>query len=307
VIARLALRYVLIFAVVLAALSAGAYWFMGVEYRSLLAPALLTPEGASVYAKQMRAVALTIAEFDLPLLALVALASYWLARSSIQPLLDARERERAFAADAAHELRSPLAAIASVAQAARADADEKSAAAFDTIAGCALDASALVGELLTLARAASDQVLACEPVDVGAIAISVSKEFAHIAQAKQLQLQADAQSAIVNGDERRLRELLRNLLENAVRHARSTVRVATSRNGRRVDLLVTNDGAPVEAAERTKIFDRFYKGSGSEAGSGLGLAIVAWIARAHGGEAFVRDAAGAAGTEFVVRLPLFEQ
>lgn len=305
-IVRLALRYLLVFALVLAALSAGAYWFMGVEYRSLLAPALGTPEGMLTYHSQMRDVALRILVFDAPLLLVVGLASYWLATESIQPLLEARERERSFAADAAHELRSPLATIASVAQASAADAPPKEAAAFGTIAQAALDASSLVADLLTLARSASGTLLACEPVDVGAIASAVSKEFAPIADARHLALQTKIESAIVNGDERRLRELLRNLLENAMRHARSSVRVVTARNGKSVELLVQNDGEPVEGESRTRIFQRFYKGAGSESGSGLGLAIVSWIARAHGGEAFVRDPADP-GAEFVVRLPLFSE
>ncbi len=183
---------------------------------------------------------------DVPLIVIVAIASWALAAQSLQPLIEARERERAFAADAAHELRSPLAAIASVAQAARSDAAPKEAAAFATIAQAALDASALVADLLTLARAADINVISSEPVDLGALAAAVSKEFLPVAHARRLQIVAETKSAIINGDERRLRELLRNLLENAVRHARSTVRITTAPNGRRVDLLVANDGDPID-------------------------------------------------------------
>lgn len=305
-IAKLTLRYLLVFALILAALSIGAYWFMAISYRGELGPDANIPEAVVAYHTALWNVTRVILMLDIPLVIIVAAASWWLAAQSLQPLIEARERERAFAADAAHELRSPLAAIASVAQAARAEAAPKEAAAFGTIAQAALDASSLVAELLTLARAADANVISCEPLDLGALAAAVSKEFVPIAQAKHLRLETQTGSAIVNGDERRLRELLRNLLENAVRHARSTVRVATAANGRRVELLVTNDGESIDPQLREKIFERFYRAERTTGGSGLGLAIVSWIARAHGGEAFVRDGS-LPGAEFVVRLPLLAE
>lgn len=304
-ISKLALRYLVAFALVLAVLSGGAYWFMSIQYNTLLGPALGTPEGTAGLHAAMWRVAITIAEFDAALLLLAAAASWWLARISLAPLIAARDRERAFAADAAHELRSPLAAIASVAQAAAPDAPPREAQAFGTIAQAALDASSLVADLLTLARAASEEVIVREPVDVGALAGAVAREFEAAAAARSIRVRTTVQSAIVNGDERRLRELLRNLLENAVRHAQHTVLVSTAPDGHDVDVIVSNDGEPVPARLRTRIFDRFYKSQTSEGGSGLGLAIVSWIAKAHGGEAFVRDAA-VPGAEFVVRLPLLE-
>ena len=305
-IAKLAFRYLFVFTLVLAALSVGAYWFMALSYRGMLGPDANIPEALAAYHSALWNVTRVILLFDVPLVAIVGLASWWLAQASLRPLLEARERERAFAADAAHELRSPLATIASVAQAAGAQAPHRESAAFATIAQAALDASALVAELLTLARAADPAVIACEPVDLGALAASVAREFAPIADAKHLQLDAQTRSAIVNGDERRLRELLRNLLENAMRHARSSVLVTTSPNGHRVDLLVANDGDPVAPELRERIFDRFYRGEKNVEGSGLGLAIVSWIARAHGGVAFVREGS-AQRAEFVVRLPLLAE
>ena len=278
--ARLALRYLLVFALVLAALSVGAYLFMAGEYRGLLAPALGTPETSAAYARAMRTVALTIAAFDVPLLMLVGAASWLLAKSSIEPLMRAQERERNFAADAAHALRSPLATIATVAQAARTGVAAQTDAALDTIARAALDASATVGDLLTLARGAHHELLAHEPVDLGAIVADASKEFAPRAAQRNVALVTDLHSGIVDADERRLRELTRNLMENALRHARSTVRVASCKADGAIELHVANDGDTVAPEEREKIFERFYQAKGHNGGAGLGLPIVRWIAEA---------------------------
>jgi signal transduction histidine kinase len=302
VIARLALRYLIVFAVVLAALSAGAYFFLGREYAALLQPALGTPEAARAYAAAMGRVLLTIVAFDVPLLILVGVAAWILARASIAPLIAAQERERAFAADAAHALRSPLATIASVAQAQRANAPPHLADALTTIARAALDASAVVGDLLTLARSAQAQALVKEPLDLGAVVSDTAKEYAQISADRGLDLAVESRSVIVEADERRIRELTRNLLSNAVRHAKSAVRVQVRENGQ-AELLVSNDGVPVESHAKDRIFERFFRAGGQSEGSGLGLAIVQWIAAAHGGSVLVRDCERAGGAEFVVRLP----
>jgi signal transduction histidine kinase len=302
VIARLALRSLIVFAVVLAALSAGAYFFLGREYAALVQPALGTPEAARAYAAAMGRVLLTIVAFDVPLLILVGVAAWILARASIAPLIAAQERERAFAADAAHALRSPLATIASVAQAQRANAPPHLADALTTIARAALDASAVVGDLLTLARSAQAQALVKEPLDLGAVVSDTAKEYAQISADRGLDLAVESRSVIVEADERRIRELTRNLLSNAVRHAKSAVRVQVRENGQ-AELLVSNDGVPVESHAKDRIFERFFRAGGQSEGSGLGLAIVQWIAAAHGGSVLVRDCERAGGAEFVVRLP----
>jgi signal transduction histidine kinase len=302
VIARLALRYLVVFAIVLAALSAGAYVFLGREYASLLQPALGTPEVSRGYALAMQRVLVTILAFDVPLLIVVGLASWLLARASIAPLVAAQERERAFAADAAHALRSPLATIASVAQAQRANASPQLAEALTTIARAAIDASATVGDLLTLARTARPDALAKEPIDLGAVVADTAKEFRQIAADRALEFEVQPASVIVEADERRVREMTRNLLSNAMRHAKTAVRVRVA-TGDEAQLVITNDGEPVPADARDRIFDRFFRADGHTEGSGLGLAIVKWIASAHGGTVYVRDCERGNGTEFVVRLP----
>lgn len=292
-IAQLTARYLVLFLIVLALLSAGAYLFLAQEYGALLAPALATPEGHAAYAAAMRKVTLTILAFDVPLAAVFGAIAWGLARASLKPLIDARERERAFAADAAHALRSPLATIAALAQTQKGEP-------FDLIARAALDASATVGDLLTLARDAHGTALQCEPVDVAAVVRDTVREFEGRAQSAGLTMTCEMQSAVAQGDERRIREVTRNLIENALRHASSRIRITVQPVRRDVEIAVWNDGEDVADDRKAKLFQRFFT-NGDPGGSGLGLAIVAWVAHAHGGTALVRDAAG--GPEFVVRLP----
>jgi two-component system OmpR family sensor kinase/two-component system sensor histidine kinase QseC len=286
-------------------LSAGAYAFVAREYVSLLAPALGTPEGSAALHVALRRVLLTIAEIDLPLVAIVAIASYLLARAAIAPLEAARELQRRFAADAAHELRSPLTAIAAVAQAARAQATGESRAAFEAIARSAFDASAVVTDLLTLARDPAPRALLCEPVDLAAIVGTASRDTQPLAGAHGITLDLAAANAIVEGDERRLRELARNLLENAIRHARAAVRVSSRRNGRFCEIVVEDDGSGIPAGERERVFERFYRRANDGSGTGLGLAIVRWIAYAHGGSVVVEDSP-TGGARFVAAFPARE-
>ncbi|MBV8724198.1 MAG: HAMP domain-containing histidine kinase [Candidatus Eremiobacteraeota bacterium] len=301
---RAAALYLGIFACVLAALSAGAYVFMRQEYSSILAPVLGTPEGRIGLASTMRSVLVTILAIDAPLIALVAVASYLLARATIAPLEAARERERLFAADAAHELRSPLTAISAIAQAARSGASPESARAFEAIIRSAFHASDVVGDLLTLARDPARGVLQCEPVDLAAIVAAAVADIEPIAGARDIRIESAAQSAVVDGDARRLRELARNLLDNAVRHARERVTIASQCNDATCELIVEDDGDGIAPAQRELVFERFYRRNDDASGTGLGLAIVRWIARAHEGSISIEEAPGG-GARFVTAIPAY--
>ncbi|MGD0968200.1 MAG: HAMP domain-containing sensor histidine kinase [Candidatus Aquilonibacter sp.] len=300
-IARLVGAYLVIFTLVLAAASVALYLFLAGQYHSVLLPALSTAEGARVYAEQMRKVAVEIAAADVPLLILVGFAAWALAQLSLRPLFAAQARERAFIADAAHELRSPLATIASVAQAARGDEDVvRLHDVFDTIAKTAIEASAMVGDLLTLARSPKPGLLQREPVDLAAIAHACARELDGRAVERGVQIDLRLEPAIVDGDARRLHELARNLLENAVRHATSRVTVTTDVENGRAVLRVSDDGAGVVPELRERLFERFV--SGSEGGSGLGLAIAHWVARAHEGTLALDERER--GASFVASFPI---
>lgn len=300
-IARLTAAYLAIFACVLAALSVVAYLFIGQQYHSLLLPALVTPEGQAAYAQAMNRVALTIAAFDVPLLVLVGIASALLARVSIAPLLRARERERIFVADAAHGLRSPLTTIATVAQAAAEKSDASARASFALIAKTALDAGGLIAELLTLARDPDARLLEREPIDLGALGTQCASEFLERARERGVDLRVTSASVIVDGDARRLREMIRNLLDNAVRHASSHVDISVSNGAREAELAVEDDGPGIAGDVRERLFERFARGEEHSEGSGLGLPIARWIAQAHAGTLELDDRAQR--TRFVARIP----
>jgi two-component system OmpR family sensor kinase len=216
----------------------------------------------------------------------------------VRPLVAAREREARFAAEAAHELRTPLARIASVAQSARGGGDAARDDALARIAATAVEASATIGDLLALVREERVAPRLSEPVDLGALARSA------VDGAPRDGLRHDAEiagEAWVEGDERRLRRLVENLLENAARHARSVVHVRVRPDGERIALSVEDDGPGVPPELRERIFERFVRGDDDERGSGLGLAICRAIARAHGGDVVLEER-----NRFVARLPKFE-
>jgi len=281
---------------VIAAISVVAYTFVANTYRSIVAPALDTPEGKAGFAAAMRPALYAILSVDALLLLAVGAASYVLARAALQPLVIARQREERFAAEVAHELRTPLGAIASMAEAAQTTAEPAAVRdALASIARRAIDCGELVGHLLTLARASDADALDREPVDLAIVAQLVIRD--RDAHRGTVAVDGTFESAIVLGDERRLRQLVRNLLDNAFSHARSRVGVTVSAESGIARLTVEDDGPGVPPDVVPRLFERFAKDRRSK-GSGLGLAICRWIVRAHGGTI---DFTG--GSRFVATLP----
>jgi two-component system, OmpR family, sensor kinase len=285
--------------VLLAVLDGVAFWWLAGREHDLLQPILFTDVGRSAYDAVLRRTALGLALLDVPLLVLAGAASFVMAVVSVRPLVQAREREARFAAEAAHELRTPLARIAGLAQSARAAPDQSARdEAFARIAALAVDASGTISDLLALVREERVAPKLSEPVDLGAVARAAVDGAHHDGIAHQVDA---SEGCWVEGDERRLRRLAENLLENANRHARTRVQVRVAREGARVALSVEDDGPGVPAAMRERIFERFVRADDDERGSGLGLAICREIARAHGGDVVLEER-----NRFVARLPSFE-
>ena len=204
-------------------------------------------------------------------------------------LAEALAVQKAFIADAAHELRTPIAALQLQAQIVEraATESERSAALADLQAGIRR-AGYAVQQLLTLAR--QDPAQAARPwvaVPLAALARQVITEQLGLAHAKALDLglaEAD-ESVSVAGDAEALRVLLANLVGNAVRYTPpgGRVDIAISRERGRAALAVSDSGPGIPEPDRQRVFDRFYRGEYSgEPGTGLGLAIVKAIAERHG-------------------------
>lgn len=213
--------------------------------------------------------------------ALVAALNGLLAR-----LRDSLERERTFTADAAHELRTPLAAIRVQAEVAlnTDDAVTRRQAMMQVIAG--VDRSThLARQLLTLARLEQDDALPRQAVDLGALAAEVLALRAGAADARAIDVDLQVEpGCVVRGDPGTLRILIDNLVDNAIKYGGSGghIAVAVRRRADAWQLTVADDGAGVAAAEWPRLRDRFYRGAERGApGSGLGLSIVERIAAAH--------------------------
>jgi signal transduction histidine kinase len=203
--------------------------------------------------------------------------------------------QRAFIADAAHELRSPLTALRLQAQLLERAPDEAARTeAFSRLAAAIERATHLVQQLLTLARSEPQQQLPIrEPLQLGDLAADAIKDSHDLALAKSIDLSLEAEPALTIRAERDgLRALLRNLVDNAVRYtpAGGRVQVRTRAAADRAIVEVSDTGGGIPPEDRERVFDRFYRrhaavdpaapeaGAG---GTGLGLAIVKAVAARH--------------------------
>ena len=220
------------------------------------------------------------------------------------------DRLRRFIADASHELRTPLASIRGYAElfrmgAAREPGDTEKA--MRRIEDEAARMGVLVEDLLTLARL--DQVAEAPhtALDLGALARDATADASATAPDRAITSAAEG-DATVMGDAHQLRQVLANLLGNALSHtpAASPVEVTVTGTGAEVRLAVRDHGPGLPPGDPDALFERFWRAEGGRergrAGAGLGLAIVAAIADAHGGRVHAEDAAGG-GAAFVVTLP----
>jgi two-component system sensor histidine kinase QseC len=197
------------------------------------------------------------------------------------------QKERRFTADAAHELRTPVAAIKAQAQVALAASskEERIHALDNAILGCDR-AAHLIEQLLTLSRVDSLDGGVAEPCQLRNIAAEVIAALAPAALGKnvRLELLEGGEAAAVRGNPALLRVLLRNLLDNSVKHTApgTTVRVSITREAGGIGLSVSDDGPGIPEQELDKVSERFYRPLGTQAsGSGLGLSIVKRIAELH--------------------------
>jgi two-component system sensor histidine kinase QseC len=267
--------------------------------------------------RPMRALGRTLAQRQPQALEPIALRA---APSEMAPMLEALNglfqriarlmaSERRFTADAAHELRTPIAAIRAQAQVALASTDdaERAHALNSTLQGCDR-AARLVEQLLTLSRLEAGSEPALSSLDLGAVVREVVADVAPLALAKGQTVEVEAaQGCRVDAEATLLSILVRNLVDNAIRYSPSGARVKVSiRNAAASSELTVEDSGPgMNAADIERLGERFFRVVGTaESGSGLGWSIARRIATAMAAEVRVSHSASLGGLAVAIRFPI---
>ena len=250
-------------------------------------------------------------------LVLAAVGGLYMSRRAMRPVKDAFERQRAFIADASHELKTPLTLIRADAEVlSRGAKDSDDAELFDDLLGETDRMSALLSDLLTLARLdAGKLAVARETFNLAAVVSETSERFAARAEAegKRLEVRIDdprSGKLLALGDAERAAQILAALLDNALRFTPPGGLVAVE--GReaekgRVEAAVADTGPGVPPEDLTRVFDRFYRAEESRArgpaggGTGLGLAIARDLARAQSGDLSAENTPD--GARFTLTIP----
>lgn len=225
-------------------------------------------------------------------------------------LEQAFDREKQFADDASHELRTPTAVILSQSEYALQNTHPQgeTRAALESIHTQAARMAALLSQLLMLARADKGrQVVQREPVDLSELVEMVAETEAEQAEARNITVQTELEPGVtVQGDETLLMRLLINLTENAIRYGRpgGQVKLTLRRQDGEAVGTVEDDGIGIAPEDLDKIWQRFWQAdpARSGGGAGLGLSMVRWIAGAHGGRVTVQSEPGK-GSIFTFFLP----
>jgi two-component system OmpR family sensor kinase len=239
------------------------------------------------------------------------------AQESEARALRSEEKMRQFVADASHELRTPLTTIRGFAELYRQGAvrsEEDTAALVKRIEDEARRMGLLVEDLLLLARMEQERPFRPLPVEMRVLAIEAVQAARVMAPAREIELRVapDSGELAVLGDDARLRQVISNLMGNALAHTPedSPVEVRLRRDGEQAVLEVADHGPGLDAEQTERVFERFYRADAARTrradghvSTGLGLAIVAALVAAHSGTVEVESVPGE-GATFRVRLPL---
>ena len=220
------------------------------------------------------------------------------------------ERNKRFAADAAHELRTPLAALKTHVQVAlKSDNDVDKSKAMQKVIESVNRSSHVVAQLLTLSRLGEEESLTdIKPLDLHRLATEIIAYLAPQALEKDIEIElspAPAES-IVLGSDTALGILIRNIVDNAIRYTppKGEVKVSIIDTGSQIIFRVTDTGPGIPIELRERVFERFYRILGTKAtGSGLGLAIVSQISALHHAEITIGTPANGIGLQFDVAFP----
>lgn len=244
-------------------------------------------------------------------LLLVAIGGYRLAGVSIRPAERSMEQMRRFIADAAHELRTPVAVLRGRAEVAleRARAPEEYVAALEGVAREASRMGGIVDELLTLARVdAGEQPVRREPCYLDDLAADAVSTLQVLAESRGVRLEIGRyEEAPTTGDPALIGQLLRIVLDNAIKYtpAGGEVRLDVFSEGGASCVVVEDTGVGIAAEALPHVFERFYRADPARTpatGTGLGLAIARWIADAHRARIDLESEPGR-GTRALLRFP----
>jgi two-component system, OmpR family, sensor kinase len=223
-------------------------------------------------------------------------------------LQESFETQRRFTADASHELRTPVTAIVGHANYVlrRTRPSPEQIDSLTVIRHEAERMGKLVNDLLELARADAGFSIEKEPMNLLEVVEAVRDEYGPVADGAKITVDCASPLVEVEGDPARLKQVVLNLVQNAVNAGAMHVTIHLATEGKHVTLEVLDDGPGIPSEAIPHLFDRFFRVDGARStrgnGSGLGLAIVRWIVQQHGGTVEVTSKA-AEGSVFVVTLP----
>jgi signal transduction histidine kinase len=231
--------------------------------------------------------------------------------SSFNGLLDrlasVLQAQRQFMADASHELRTPVSIVRSAAQVTLARplrSDGEYRESLTIVAEQAERLTRLVDAMFLLSRAEANGLpLVREAVYLDDLVAETVRALRVVARERGVSIEMTGDDELLFiGDDRLLRQLLTNVIGNAIQHARRAVAVRCQRTADALTVRIADDGEGIPAADERRIFDRFVRLSSTYVGAGLGLPIARWVAEAHGGRVTLESSAPT-GSVFVIRLP----
>jgi two-component system, OmpR family, sensor histidine kinase CiaH len=251
--------------------------------------------------------------FNFLVLVFGGMASYGLARRTLEPLEDSLEAQKRFTSDASHELRTPLAAIQAENEVALRDPSLTKTAAVDLLKSNLEEVGklrALSEGLLHLARVNKNQPKFTTPIEIRPSVTDALDRLAKAAQAKKITIDNKTRNLTLKAEHHSLTELLVILLDNAIKYSPSgsKIRLSTSAKGKTGHITIQDKGAGIESKDLPHIFDRFYRVDASRSknnteGYGLGLAIAKKLADSMDGYITVKSISGS-GSSFTISLPI---
>ena len=251
--------------------------------------------------------------FNVIVLGLAGVASYFLARRTLQPIEEAHARQQRFTADVSHELRTPLTALKMTSEVALLDHaagkdDLRNALTSNIEEATKMDV--LINNLLRLTRLDDAETQSgFSTVATTDLITQAMTQVTPIAEAKKIRLSQDGPAAELWGDPASLVQLLVILLDNAIKYSptESTVALATSSKADQVQISISDNGPGISKDALPHVFDRFYRADSSRtrsdtSGYGLGLSIAKLIADRHNGQILLSSRPGL-GTTATITLP----